>query len=85
MEMRLSSRKQSRKLGGKVWGEDEASRPLPVFSRHRPGGSGQHPPRRVSQAGQAVYHPASIQEDLRRRDFTVNAMAISLNEGSFGC
>ena len=31
-----------------------------------------------------VYHPASIQEDLRRRDFTVNAMAISLNEGSFG-
>jgi tRNA nucleotidyltransferase/poly(A) polymerase len=31
-----------------------------------------------------VIHPASIQEDLRRRDFTVNAMAISLNEGSFG-
>ena len=34
--------------------------------------------------GKPVYHPASIQEDLRRRDFTVNAMAISLNEGSFG-
>ena len=31
-----------------------------------------------------VYHPATIQEDLRRRDFTVNSMAISLNEGSFG-
>jgi tRNA nucleotidyltransferase/poly(A) polymerase len=31
-----------------------------------------------------VIHPASIQEDLRRRDFTVNAMALSLNEGSFG-
>jgi hypothetical protein len=34
--------------------------------------------------GRPVYHPASIQEDLRRRDFTANSMAISLNEGSFG-
>jgi len=34
--------------------------------------------------GKPVYGPASILEDLRRRDFTVNAMAISLNEGSYG-
>ena len=34
--------------------------------------------------GKPVYHWASIHEDLRCRDFTVNAMAISLNEGSFG-
>jgi tRNA nucleotidyltransferase (CCA-adding enzyme) len=34
--------------------------------------------------GKPVYHPANILEDLRRRDFTVNAMAISLNDGSYG-
>jgi tRNA nucleotidyltransferase (CCA-adding enzyme) len=31
-----------------------------------------------------IIAPSSIQEDLRRRDFTVNAMALSLNEGSRG-
>ena len=81
----LKLKKSLEKLGGKVWGEDEASRSLylcfpgtvrvDVVSTHRV----EYP-----KPGKPVYHPASIQEDLRRRDFTVNSMAISLNEGSFG-
>jgi tRNA nucleotidyltransferase/poly(A) polymerase len=81
----LKLKKIAEKLGGKVWGEDEASKSLylcfpgtvrvDVVSTHR----SEYP-----KPGKAVNHPASIQEDLRRRDFTVNAMAISLNEGSFG-
>ena len=68
-----------------IWGEDEASRSLylcfpgtvrvDVVSTHRT----EYP-----KPGQPVFHAASIHEDLRRRDFTVNAMAISLNEGSLG-
>jgi tRNA nucleotidyltransferase (CCA-adding enzyme) len=34
--------------------------------------------------GKPVFKAANILDDLRRRDFTANAMAISLNEGSFG-
>ena len=81
----LKLKKPLEKLGGKVWGEDEASRSLylcfpgtvrvDVISTHR---------REYPKPGKPVFHAASIQEDLRRRDFTVNAMAISLNEGSFG-
>jgi tRNA nucleotidyltransferase (CCA-adding enzyme) len=81
----LKLKKQIEKLGGKVWGEHEASQSLylcfpgtvriDLISTH----SVTYP-----KPGKPVYHPASIQEDLRRRDFTVNAMAISLNEGSFG-
>jgi tRNA nucleotidyltransferase/poly(A) polymerase len=81
----LKLKKIVEKLGGHVWGEDEASRSLylcfpgtvrlDVISTHR---------REYPKPGKPVFHPASMQEDLRRRDFTVNAMAISLNEGSFG-
>jgi tRNA nucleotidyltransferase/poly(A) polymerase len=34
--------------------------------------------------GKPVAKPATILEDLRRRDFTANAMALSLNDGSYG-
>jgi tRNA nucleotidyltransferase (CCA-adding enzyme) len=81
----LKLKKVIEKLGGSVWGEGEATHTLylcfpgtvrvDVVSTHRMD---------YTKISKPVYHPASIQEDLRRRDFTVNAMAISLNEGSFG-
>ncbi|MDE3185914.1 MAG: CCA tRNA nucleotidyltransferase [Acidobacteriota bacterium] len=81
----LKLKKPIERLGGKVWGEDEALRSLylcfpgtvriDVVSTHR---------REYPKPGKPIFHQAAIQEDLRRRDFTVNAMAISLNEGSFG-
>jgi tRNA nucleotidyltransferase/poly(A) polymerase len=81
----LKLKKPLEKMGAKVWGEDDASRTLylcfpgtvrvDVVSTHRA---------EYKKPGQPTHHWASIQEDLRRRDFTVNAMAISLNEGSYG-
>src|SRR5271166_906102 len=81
----LKLKKTVEKLGGRAWGEDAASRSLylcfpgtvrvDVVSTHR----AEYP-----KPGKPVFHWTSIQEDLRRRDFTVNAMAISLNEGSYG-
>jgi tRNA nucleotidyltransferase/poly(A) polymerase len=81
----LKLKKAIQKLGGNVWGEDEASRALylcfpgtvrvDLVSTYNV----EYP-----KPGKPVFHPATIQEYLRCRDFTVNAMAISLNEGSFG-
>ena len=81
----LKLKKLAEKSGAKTWGEDDLSHSLylcfpgtvrvDVVSTHR---------REYPKPGKPVFHWASIQEDLRRRDFTVNAMAISLNEGSFG-
>jgi tRNA nucleotidyltransferase (CCA-adding enzyme) len=81
----LKLKKPLEKVGAKVWGEEDASRTLylcfpgtvrvDVVSTHRV---------EYKKPGQPTYHWASIQDDLRRRDFTVNAMAISLNEGSYG-
>ncbi len=81
----LKLRKPLEKLGAKVWGDDSESRSLylcfpgtvrvDLVSTHRC----EYP-----KPGKPAFHASSIQDDLRRRDFTVNAMAISLNEGSFG-
>jgi tRNA nucleotidyltransferase (CCA-adding enzyme) len=78
--------KQTLEDGGiEVWAEDSAARTMylsfPGAVRVEVGSTKTatypHP-------GKPTYHWASIQEDLRHRDFTVNAMALSLNEGSYG-
>jgi tRNA nucleotidyltransferase (CCA-adding enzyme) len=81
----LDLKKPVSAAGGKIWGEDAESRTLylcfpgnvllDLASARR----AEYP-----KPGKPVYQWASIQEDLRARDFTINAMAISLNEGSYG-
>jgi tRNA nucleotidyltransferase (CCA-adding enzyme) len=81
----LKLKKIVENLGGKVWGEDDVSQTLylcfpgtvrvDVVSTHSV---------EYKKPGDPTYHFGTIQDDLRRRDFTVNAMAISLNEGSYG-
>jgi tRNA nucleotidyltransferase/poly(A) polymerase len=71
--------------GAELWGEHEPTRTLTFWL---PGSvlvtvasarSEDYP-----KPGQPVYRWSTIVEDLRRRDFTANAMALSLNEGSYG-
>ena len=81
----LKLKKPLEKAGATFWGEHEPSRTLyfwfpgsvrvEVSSARR---------EEYPKPGKPVYHWAPILEDLRRRDFTANAMAISLNEGSWG-
>ena len=81
----LKLKKQLEKAGAVFWGDHEPSRTLffwfpgsvrvEVSSARR---------EEYPKPGKPVYHWAPILEDLRRRDFTANAMAISLNEGSWG-
>jgi tRNA nucleotidyltransferase (CCA-adding enzyme) len=80
----LKLKKSLEKAGAELWGEHEPSRALffwfhgvriEVSSARRD---------EFPKPGKPVYHWAPILEDLRRRDFTANAMAVSLNEGSYG-
>jgi tRNA nucleotidyltransferase (CCA-adding enzyme) len=81
----LKLKKSLEKGGAHLWGEHEPSRTLfywfpgsvrvEVSSCRR---------EEYPKPGKPVYHWAPILDDLRRRDFTANAMAISLNEGSWG-
>jgi tRNA nucleotidyltransferase (CCA-adding enzyme) len=82
----LKLQKELEKAGISVEGVDEALRSLHLLM---PGNVRAE----LNQTRSEMYDkpgkppavsPATINEDLRRRDFTVNAMALSLNEGSRG-
>jgi tRNA nucleotidyltransferase (CCA-adding enzyme) len=78
-------KKELQKVGGVVIGEDEPTQTLYLTF---PGGVrvevGSTLWATYPKPGKPVYKAAPILDDLHRRDFTANAMALSLNEGSFG-
>jgi tRNA nucleotidyltransferase/poly(A) polymerase len=81
----LKLKKDIEKAGGKISGESE---PTQSFYAQFPGGVRVEIGSTLSvvypKPGKPVYKAATILDDLRRRDFTANAMALSLNQGSFG-
>ncbi len=78
-------KKELQKAGGVLIGEDEPTQAL-YFTF--PGGVRLEVGSTLSvtypKPGKPVYKAAPILDDLHRRDFTANAMALSLNDGSFG-
>ena len=57
---------------------------FPALSRRSSAGGFERAQGNFAKPAHPTYERTNILEDLRRRDFTVNAMAISLNEGSYG-
>jgi len=81
----LKLKKDIEKAGGKISGESEATQSLFVeFPGEVRIEIGSTLSVTYPKPGKPVYKPATILEDLRRRDFTANAMALSLNQGSYG-
>ena len=81
----LKLKKDIEKAGGEISGEYDAGQAL--FVRF-PGGVrmeiGSTLAVTYPKPGRPVVKAALILDDLRRRDFTANAMALSLNDGSYG-
>src|SRR5271165_7117735 len=80
----LKLKKPLEKTGGSLWGEHEPSRTLFLWFKGVRVEVSSARREEYPKPGKPVYHWDTILEDLRRRDFTANAMALSLNEHSYG-
>jgi tRNA nucleotidyltransferase (CCA-adding enzyme) len=82
----LKLQKDLEKAGAEIKGSDETTRTLFVLLPGNLRGeiSSTREEKYDKPGRQPEMTPSTINEDLRRRDFTVNAMALSLNPGSRG-
>ena len=80
----LKLKKDLEKAGATLWGEHEPSRTLFFWIKGVRVEVSSSRSEQYPKPGKPVYEWAPILDDLRRRDFTANAMAVSLNEGSYG-
>jgi tRNA nucleotidyltransferase (CCA-adding enzyme) len=80
----LKIKKSLEKAGAEIWGEYESTRTLFLWFKGVRVEVSSARREDYPKPGKPVYHWAAILDDLRRRDFTANAMAVSLNEGSYG-
>lgn len=81
----LKLKKDIEKAGGRIIGEHEPGQALYVqFPRGVKLEVGSTVAITYPKPGKPVVKAATILDDLRRRDFTANAMALSLNDGSYG-
>lgn len=82
----LKLQKDFEKAGATVEGTDEATRSLMLLlpGNVRAEVTGTRSERYEKPGKPAEITPGTIYDDMRRRDFTVNAMALSLNPGSRG-
>lgn len=81
----LKLKKDIEKAGGHISGESDVTQ---SFFVRFPGSVrlsiGSTQAVSYPKPGKPVYKSATILDDLRQRDFTANAMALSLNQGSYG-
>jgi len=81
----LKFKKDLEKAGFSITGEHEASQTLYLrFGTQSRVEISAARTEKFPKPARPEYAPAGILDDLHRRDFTANAMALSLNEGSWG-
>jgi tRNA nucleotidyltransferase (CCA-adding enzyme) len=81
----LKFKKDLERAGFSITGEHEPSRTLYLrFGKQARMEISSARTETFAKPAKPEYSPAGILDDLRRRDFTANAMALSLNEGSWG-